>query len=181
MSLELIIGCMFSGKSTEMIKRIRKYKLLEKQMLIVTHSSDMRYGTSAIISHDKIQEPAVSTQCLHELFLYDVYEKATHIFIEEAQFFDDLFDFVKYAVEKDNKHIFVTGLDGNYKKEPFRQIVDLIPFADEVTKLSALCVLCKDGTKASFSKRITRSTEILLVGGSDSYISVCRKHHNFIP
>lgn len=171
---------MFSGKSTEMIKRIRKFRLLQKNMLIITHESDVRYGESSLISHDKNTEPAISIQCLHELFLLDAYKKATHIFIEEAQFFDDLYQFVRYAVDKDDKNVIVSGLDGNYKKEPFRQVVDLIPFADDVTRLRALCLVCNDGTLASFSKRLTTQNGDIVVGGSNTYMSVCRKHHTSI-
>ena len=175
--LEIILGCMFSGKSTELIKRIRLHKLLERRVYSITHSSDMRYGNNIIVSHDKEYELACSVTTLSEiqkseLEMYDV------VCIEEAHFFPDLVHFVKDCVENLKKHVIVCGLDGNFKREPFRNILDLVPFADEVKKTKALCLLCKDGTSAVFSKRLIDVDDEFLVGGRELYSSVCRFHYN---
>lgn len=170
---------MFSGKSSELIKRINKYKLLGKRVLVITHESDTRYSNGQfLVSHDLVKESAVSTSHLHSLLLSEQYDAADVICIDEAQFFDDLYTFVVYGVDHDSKCMIVAGLDGNYKREPFQQVVNLIPFADDVMKTRALCLLCSDGTLASFSKKINQvSHETIDVGGAEKYQSVCRHHY----
>ena len=93
------------------------------------------------------------------------------IFIEEAQFFENLFTFVKDGLEN-QKSFYVAGLDGDFKREPFGDILKLIPLAEKVYKLNALCFFCKDGTEAPFTKRLSTSQDQQLVGGADSYASV---------
>jgi thymidine kinase len=73
-------------------------------------------------------------------------------------------------------NIIVGGLDGDFQRKPIGQILDLIPMADKCVKLNSLCNICKDGTEAPFSFRLVKSNDIVLVGGSESYIPVCRKH-----
>ena len=105
------------------------------------------------------------------------YIKANVIIIEEAQFFSDLFNFVTNAADKDNKEVYVIGLDGDYLRQPFGDIVRLIPHAENIKKLKALCLRCNDGTEACFTKRIVKDNNQELVGSTDSYIAVCRKHY----
>lgn len=175
--LELIMGCMFSGKSTELIKRIREHKLLDRHVLCITHVSDTRYGVNKIVSHTKENVDATGLEKLKDiepnvLPLYDV------ICIEEAHFFKDLKEFVIPIVEILGKIVIVCGLDGTFQRQPFTNVIELIPLADDVVKLKALCLFCKDGTRAPFSKRLVSNTNTLLVGGSDMYASVCRYHYN---
>ena len=87
-----------------------------------------------------------------------------------------MYSFVTESLITDQKTIIVAGLDGDYKQEPFGDILKLIPHAERVKKLSALCLKCNDGTPASFTKRIISSKLQTLVGSSESYIAVCRKH-----
>ena len=94
-----------------------------------------------------------------------------------GQFFSDLYDFCYKAVEIDCKLVVVSGLDGDFQRKAFGQLLDLIPLADRVDKLSALCTRCHDGTAAIFSKRVVKGTEQIAVGGLDSYIPVCRFHY----
>lgn len=175
--LEIIMGCMFSGKSSEIIKIINSYTLLNKKIMAITHSIDTRYNKSAIIvTHDKIKYDCISTSNLLSLKEKDIYKDADVVVIEEAQFFDDLYNFVIYCLKHDNKIVIVAGLDGDYKQEPFGDILKLIPHAERVKKLSALCLLCNDGTLASFTKRKISCESQTFVGSSESYIAVCRKH-----
>jgi thymidine kinase len=177
-SLEMIIGCMFSGKSSALIHRIRQNQLLGRRMLLVTHASDTRYKEDAIYSHDRIHVDATSLTDLMMLLPTDIYRDAEVVFIEEAQFFPDLILFVKQAVDIDNKRVVLSGLDGDYDRKPFQQIVDLIPFAESVEKRSALCLKCNDGTPACFSKRKVWSGDRCLVGAGDLYVPVCRLHYS---
>lgn len=81
-------------------------------------------------------------------------------------------------MERDAKLVIISGLDGDFQRKSFGQILDLIPLADRVDKLSALCSKCRDGTPAIFSKRYAKGTEQIAVGGLDSYLPVCRKHYH---
>lgn len=176
--INIIIGCMFSGKSTETIRIIKRYKNLNTyNLLVINNYKDNRYGDSVISSHDleKVESLALSNL---SLIKNDIrYIKANVIFIEEAQFFSDLFNFVTNAADKDNKEVYVIGLDGDYLRQPFGDIVRLIPHAENIKKLKALCLSCNDGTEACFTKRIVKDNNQELVGSTESYIAVCRKHY----
>tara|TARA_B110001469_G_C9474548_1_gene238267 strand:+ start:21 stop:581 length:561 start_codon:yes stop_codon:yes gene_type:complete len=177
-SINLIIGCMFSGKSTETIRLIRRYKTLgNKNILVINHTLDTRYGESVISSHDKVQYKCISLEKLNDIKQKEEYLKADVIFVEEGQFFNDLFDFVTFSADIEKKTIYVTGLDGDYQRNMFGEICKLIPHAENVTKLKALCAICKDGTLANFTKRISKDKKLQLIGNDDIYIPTCRKHY----
>jgi len=101
---------------------------------------------------------------------------ASVIMINEAQFFEDLVPSVK-SMLKENKTIYIFGLDGDFKCERFGGVLDLVPMSDNVTKLSSFCNLCKDGTPGIFSLRLTNEKEQMLIG-SDNYMPVCRGCYN---
>ena len=177
--IELILGCMYSGKTTEMVRKINMYKTLNKPMVIYTHAMDTRYAESGKIStHDNTILQAIPKTHLSDIFETLSYQTAEMIFIEEAQFFPDLFDTVVRAANEHNKTLIISGLDGDYLLQPFEQIIRLIPHAESVIKLNALCRKCGDGTPASFSKRIVSSVERQLVGSNGIYEAVCRKHYD---
>ena len=146
-------------------------------MLVVNHVSDTRYKENAVCSHDNIVVEALCLTSLKDIWAMERYKETEVIFVEEAQFFDDLYEFVKKTVDEDEKHVILCGLDGDFNRQPFRQMVDLIPLADLVEKRSALCIECRDGTVASFSKRIVKSKDLHLIGHSDCHIPVCRYHY----
>tara|TARA_Y100000389_G_C17451612_1_gene515246 strand:- start:2197 stop:2772 length:576 start_codon:yes stop_codon:yes gene_type:complete len=178
-SLEIIMGPMFSGKTTELCRRVRRLECTTHPLLIVNHDSDTRYGNSGqTLTHDKAGCASVPVSKLRELQDKDEYKKAFFIFINEAQFFEDLVPFVYQAVEKDAKQVVVFGLDGDFKRKAFGSILELIPLANSVQKLAAVCKLCGDGTPALFTKRIVSETKQHLVGGDDMYMAVCRKHYH---
>ncbi|MDA9846976.1 hypothetical protein N9C10_03520 [Flavobacteriaceae bacterium] len=173
--LELIIGCMFSGKSTEMIRRLKRYKAINKNILVINSSRDTRNPRSVLQTHDNITFDCVKTDSLLELFCTDKIQSADIIAIDEAQFFSHLRDFVEGVLEL-NKHVIVAGLDGDFKQHVFGELLYLIPLADEVDKLKAMCMECNDGTLGPFSKRMIDNTEQELVGANEIYKSVCRMH-----
>ncbi len=177
-SINLIIGCMFSGKSTETIRLIRRYNNIKgKKILVINNAMDNRYGESVISSHDKVQLDCISLSNLSDIKNKEEYLSADVIFIEEGQFFKDLFDFVTNAADNDKKNVFVTGLDGDYKRDTFGDICRLIPHAENVTKLKALCAKCQDGTLATFTKRIVKNEKVELIGNENIYLPVCRYHY----
>ena len=176
--IELIIGCMYSGKTTEFMRQIMMYKTLSKKIIILTHSNDNRYSQSGNIStHNREMMDAVATTSLMNSVNTPAYKEAQVVFIEEAQFFSDLFDFTIMAANQDNKTVVVCGLDGDFQLNPFEQVVRLITHAESVKKLNALCKRCGDGTPACFSKRIVTSQERELVGSDGVYEALCRKHY----
>lgn len=176
MSLHIIIGCMFAGKTSKLISGIRKCQLLNQEYYVITHKSDNRYGINIISSHDNSKVYSNTCDKLMDLIENDNFKRSKFIFIEEGQFFEDLKIFALYCVEKLEKIVTICGLDGDFNRNRFGQILDLIPYSDTLEKLSAYCVECGDGTLANFSKRIVKKKGQKLVGSSESYKAVCRKH-----
>lgn len=179
--LEIIMGCMYSGKSTEVIRRIKRLKTLKKNVMVINSSLDTRYTNGEmgfIATHNKECEPCISADKLLNLIKTQSYRDADVIIVEEAQFFNDLYDFVVESVDTYSKHVIVSGLDGDSERKPFGDILRLIPHAEKVSKLSALCLECNDGTEAFFSKRLIYEdmSSQISVGSNDKYIAVCRKH-----
>jgi thymidine kinase len=175
--LELYIGPMFSGKSTELIKNVRLYKVINKRVLVLKPNIDTRYDENRIISHNGEKEDCYVTDNLEKISdkiisAYDI------IIIDEGQFFKSLKKMCLIWIEKLNKHVIIGGLDGDFLRNPMGEILDLIPYADQYYKLCAMCKFCNDGTKAIFSKRIhNNNNDQILIGGADSYVSVCRFHY----
>ena len=178
MSLELIIGPMYSGKSFELIRRIRETKILEKEYLVIKPSLDTRYTKeNYIITHNKDKEKCLIIDDLMEIIKLDNFNKFDTIFIDEGQFFQNLKKFVQLCVDKYNINIIISGLDGDYNREPIGEILLLIPFADKCVKKTSKCIICKDRTKAPFTFKIKDNNQIIDIGSTDKYIPLCRKHY----
>jgi thymidine kinase len=177
--IELVIGPMFAGKSGELIKTVNRYKIINKKILIVNHSINNRYGTNFISTHDKkILEDCIIVDKLSSLSENKSYLESEIIVIEELQFFEDAFDFIINAADNDHKTIIGVGLSGDFNREPFGDILKLIPHAEKITKLSAFCKECNDGTKAHFSKLVkSNDKNQVQVGSIEKYEAVCRKHY----
>lgn len=177
--LEIFIGPMFSGKTSEMVHVYNKFRFLNKSVLSINHSIDKRYSNEMVSTHDKVMIPCNTCSKLFDLFNNDtntntlVINDYEIVLINEAQFFEDLEEFVKFLLDK-KKYVYLFGLDGDFKQKKFGDILNLIPLCDKVTKLNSLCGICKDGTHGIFSKRITNQEEQVVVG-TTNYISVCRK------
>jgi thymidine kinase len=179
--LYLILGPMFAGKTTTLIRKANEIsefnKTLNKdEILIINHSSDTRYSENTFItSHDNLKIPCIAMSSLSTIFENDI-SNIKYIFINEGQFFPDLFDIIKDLLFKYKIKIYICGLDGDYKQTPFPncKLLELIPFSSSVIKLNANCTYCKNS--APFTKRIINSTDIFLVGGSESYQPVCIEH-----
>ena len=172
--LELIIGPMFSGKSTELIRRIRRLKVIGSSVLVVKPIIDNRYISNKITTHNYESVECMVLENLKDIS-DDIVKQYNTIVIDEGQFFNDLKDMVLRWLDF-NINIIIGGLDGDFQRNPIGQILDLIPYSDKCTKVNSLCSVCKDGTEAPFTKRTIESTDKVLVGGAESYIPVCRKH-----
>lgn len=165
--IELILGCMFSGKTSELIRIYQRFQIAKKRCIMIKHSLDDRYNINYIVSHSDLKIKCIHSKTLLNLNVnnYEV------ICIDEGQFFDDLVEFCeKEAIDKT---IIVAGLDATFKTDGFPNILNLIPKCEIVRKLSAICVIC--GNDALFSERLSSETNVTVIGGSDKYMSVCRK------
>ena len=170
--LDIIMGPMFSGKSCELIRRIRLLKVLNKDFLVIKPKLDNRYSKdSEIVTHNLDKE---SCLVVDKLSLVNNLDYHT-IFIDEGQFFPDLKEFVLYALEELNINIIITGLDGDFQRNMFGDILKLIPYSDNIIKQKALCKKCNDGTLAIFTHRLNDNKNQISIGTSKEYVSLCRK------
>ena len=171
--LHLIIGPMFSGKTTELLRIARRLDSIGLKVLLINYSEDTRYSTTELSSHDKVKLPCKFSNDLLEVD----YSDFDVVCINEAQFFTELKTFCKYVLA-DYKKMYVSGLDGDFKQDTFGEIVNLIPLANSIVKLNAYCKMCKNGTLAPFTRRLTECKDIKMIG-TEEYIAVCRSHLNY--
>ena len=176
--IEVIIGSMFSGKTSTLVNIYEKALYCNIKPLVINHSFDTRYSESQMSTHDKKMIPCTFTKKLYDINNNDENNKVLMnskvILINEGQFFNDLYDWVKDMCDNYNKQIYVCGLDGDFRRKKFGQILDLIPICDKVEKIHAFCSNCKDGTKGIFSNRLTNEKSQCSIG-VDNYESLCRK------
>lgn len=174
--IEVITGCMFSGKTEELIRRLRRAKIAKQKVVIFKPIIDTRYSNNAIVSHSEQSLPSILIKDVIEIL--NLVEDAQVIGIDEAQFFsNDLID-VCNKLADDGKRVIVAGLDMDYKGIPFEPIPQILAVAEYITKSLAICVVC--GNPADRTQRKTTSSERVIVGAADVYEARCRKCH-YIP
>ena len=177
--LEIILGPMFSGKTTYLIQMFKNYSYIQKEVIVINYSDDTRYHDSMLSTHDKKMIPCILSKDIQDMWKnslnenYDLIHNADVIIINEGQFFSNLKTTI-IDMLNDNKIIYVCGLDGDFKRNKFGEILDIIPYCDKVFKLSSLCAICKNGKKGIFSHRISNETSQVVIG-SDNYQPLCRK------
>lgn len=177
MPIKTYIGCMFSGKTSELISEYTRWTNIGRNVIMINYSKDNRYGDdNNVYSHNKFKVPCIKAEKLLDISK-DILHDADVILINEGQFFDDIVEFCILWCETHNKYIVVCGLDGNFNRFPFKNMSNLISISDEVYKLKALCKKCNDGTPAIFSKLVTNNGDNgdILIGGADMYMPLCRK------
>ena len=171
--IKLIIGPMFSGKSTLLTDTVRKFVYEEKKTILVNFAADTRYDKEGkIVTHEQVKYNALTCYSLKdkydELLKYDV------IGIDEGQFFPDLVE-VCDELCKNGKIVVVSALSGNFKMEPFENVSKLIAKADKIKLLKAYCYFCHK--RAGFSLRTIRNDNEILIGAADMYRPVCKACH----
>ena len=171
--LELIIGPMFSGKTSKLLELYRQYTFCNVPILVINHSLDKRYHNENLSTHDKNMIPCVSVSKISDAMTQENLDKFQVVLINEGQFFQDINESVRTLVEENRKTVYVCGLDGDFKRNKFGNLLELIPFADNIVKLHSLCYNCKNGTKAPFTCRLSEETEQTVIG-SDNYVPLCR-------
>ncbi len=178
--IELIVGCMFAGKTEEFLRRIRRLVYAKKKALIFKPWIDDRYSKDKIMSHNKSQMKCVVIKTSKEIINYIKGNPEIGVLgIDEVQFFDsDLIDILNNLANK-GYIIIANGLDLNFKAEPFKITKELFTISDFVTKLHAICIKC--GNFANRTQRITNgktaslNEKIILIGSQDNYEARCRK------
>ena len=174
--IEVVAGCMFSGKTEELIRRLRRAKIAKLDVKIFKPKIDNRYSENEIVSHSEQSLPSIIVEDSNSILELAV--DAQVIGIDEAQFFDNNLIEVCNQLANDGKRVIVAGLDQDYRGIPFEPIPQLLAIAEYITKTLAICVNC--GNPADKTQRKIKSGERVLVGASDSYEARCRKCH-YIP
>ena len=180
--LEMFIGPMWSGKTSELVKLHKQFAFCEIPVLAINYLHDTRYSTNTICTHDMVNIPCETCVELHQIsdivngVSHYTFENAQVILINEGQFFKGLYETVKSLVEKHKKIVYVCGLDGDYKRKKFGSILDIIPLADDVVKIKGICKTCKQ-RDAIFTHRLSDEKQQKVVG-ADNYTSMCRDCYN---
>ena len=176
--IQVIIGPMWSGKSSELLRRYRLYQLKYK-CCIIKHSIDDRYSNdNTVVTHDQFKCNNNVIQSNDDInSCFDIASTYQVVCIDEGQFFKHLVKFCD-NLANNGATVIVAGLDGDFNRQPFGEILQLIPLAERVTKLSAICDYENCKKNASFTHRTLTTEEIVVVGGSDKYKAYCREHYN---
>jgi len=174
--IEVIAGCMFSGKTEELIRRLRRAKIAKLNVVIFKPKIDTRYSSEEIVSHSEQSLPSILVEAPEEIL--ELAKDAQVVGIDEAQFFSREIVDVCNQLANDGKRVLVAGLDQDYRGIPFDPMPQLLAIAEYITKTLAICVVC--GNPADKTQRKIISSERVVVGASDIYEARCRKCH-YLP
>ena len=169
--IEVICGSMFSGKTEELIRRLRRAKFARQSVEIFKPAVDVRYSAVDVVSHDDNSIPSTPVDSAQNILL--LASNVQVVGIDEAQFFDDGLVDVCNQLANSGVRVIVAGLDMDYTGKPFGPMPKLMAIADDVTKVHAVCVRC--GALAQFSHRLAKTDKLVLLGETDSYEPLCRK------
>ena len=174
--IEVIVGSMFSGKSEELIRRLRRAQIARQKVQIFKPSLDRRYADDAIVSHSEMRIPSRAVESSRALL--DLVSDDTEVVgIDEGQFFDQDLPAVVNELANRGKRVIVAGLDQDYLGKPFEPMPQLLAIAEYITKTHAICVVC--GEPANHTQRLVASNDRVLVGAGGLYEARCR--HCFDP
>jgi thymidine kinase len=169
--IEVIAGCMFSGKTEELIRRLRRAQIARQEVAIFKPKVDNRYSADHIVSHSDARLQSRVVENPEEILA--LAKDAQVVGIDEGQFFSPALVNVAEKLANDGKRVVIAGLDQDYRGIPFEPMPQLLAVAEYITKTLAICMVC--GNPADRTQRITTSTERVLVGAMDSYEARCRK------
>jgi len=168
--IEVICGGMFSGKTEELLRRIRRAKIAKLSTIIFKPHIDTRYSKNKIVSHNNNSMDSVIVKKTTDIL--DLGKKYDVLGIDEAQFFDSELTDVCKKLAKNNNRVIVAGLDNDYRGLPFGPMPNIMCESDYLDKLSAICIKC--GHPASCTQRITKQIEQVVIGETDIYEARCR-------
>lgn len=170
-SIEVICGSMFSGKTEELIRRLKRAQYAKLQVEIFKPAIDNRYDDQNVVSHNNISIPSTVVSAAAEILQLDAHTKV--VGIDEAQFFDERLVDVCNRLANQGLRVIVAGLDMDYLGRPFGPMPALMAIAEHISKIHAVCMQC--GSPATYSYRLVPSDEQLLVGEKEKYEPRCRK------
>ena len=173
--IEVVCGSMFSGKTEELIRRLRRAAIARQKVEIFKPKIDNRYSDKEIVSHDKQKIKSRIIESPGEILKYAL--EAQVVGIDEAQFFDDSLVKVSQTLANMGKRVIIAGLDQDYRGEPFGPIPQLLAIAEYITKTHAICVIC--GNPANHTFRTSDDKDKLVVGAENIYEARCR--NCFVP
>ncbi len=174
--VEVIVGSMFSGKSEELIRRLRRAQIARQKVQVFKPKIDDRYSIEQIASHSGMTHISKPVMTAKEL-LAQIEADTQVIGIDEGQFFDMELIIAVNELANSGKRVIVAGLDQDYTGRPFEPMPQLLSIAEFITKTHAICVVC--GSTANYSQRTSESTERVEVGAADKYEARCRRC--FVP
>ncbi len=169
--IEVIVGCMFSGKTEELIRRMRRAEIARQQIAIFKPVIDDRFSDNHIVSHSEAKLQSTPVQTSADVLRLAV--DAQVVGIDEGQFFDMGIVEVAETLANQGKRVIIAGLDQDYRGKPFEPMPQLLAVAEYITKTLAICVVC--GNPADRTQRTTPSHERVLVGAKDAYEARCRR------
>lgn len=181
--IEVICGPMFAGKTEELIRRVTRMEYAHKSFLVFKPLIDNRYSQDEVVSHSKYKKKAINIKEAKEILPY-VTDDIQAVVVDEVQFFDEsMIDVLSYLAGK-GLRVICAGLDLDFKAKPFGIIPSLLAIAEDVTKLTAICMCC--GEEATRTQRIIDGHEaydddpVVLVGAKESYEARCRRCHRVL-
>jgi thymidine kinase len=170
--IEVVCGSMFSGKTEELIRRIKRVKIAGQNFKVFKPEVDNRYSDSKVVSHSKNELESIAVKSSYDIL--DLVEKEDEVIgIDEVQFFDENIVDVCTALANSGKRVVVAGLDMDYAGKPFGPMAGLLCVAEYVTKVKAICMDCS--SLSNFSYRLSNSEELVMLGETKEYIPLCRK------
>ncbi|MCK4904207.1 MAG: thymidine kinase [Candidatus Marinimicrobia bacterium] len=168
--IEVICGSMFSGKTEELIRRVRRAQIAKMETIIFKPKIDDRYSPEHIVSHNQMKLNSQIVETSDEILTKS--QKAEVVAIDEAQFFDDNIVEICKTLAKQKKRVIVAGLDTDYRGKTFGPMPELMCEADYVDKLRAICVKC--GNPATYTQRTSKDSQRVVIGETDIYEARCR-------
>jgi thymidine kinase len=169
--IEVIVGSMFSGKSEELIRRLRRAQIARQQVQIFKPAIDVRYAADQIVSHSEMRIPSMAVGTARTL-LEAVAADTEVIGIDEGQFFDKELPMIANTLADQGKRVIIAGLDQDYLGKPFEPMPQLLAIAEYITKTHAICMVC--GNPANHTQRLVASGDRVLVGAQGLYEARCR-------
>ncbi len=173
--IEVICGSMFSGKTEELIRRLRRAQIAKQKVVVFKPRIDNRYDDENIVSHSQLQLPSIVIDKPEDILKHAIFAQV--IGIDEVQFLgDDIVDIVQKLADS-GKRVIIAGLDKDYRGRPFKPMPELLALAEYITKPLAICMRC--GAPANYTQRLTPSENLVEVGADEIYEARCR--HCFEP
>lgn len=179
--IEVIAGCMYAGKTEELLRRVRRIEYAKKSVIVFKPTIDNRYSNDEVVSHNKTSTKSINIKCAHDIYSLVTDPLPYAIVIDEVQFLDEeVLDVCNYFANK-GVRVIAAGLDKDFRGEPFGVMPKLLALAERVTKLDAICQVC--GGIATRTQRIIDGNPayyddpIIMVGAKEQYEARCRHCH----